>query len=258
MKNLKKISLEDEINREGKQIEDEIRADQELEDIKVSDDLESALFNKIQEYEFDKKVTTIVRKKKRRTYVLVGIAAVLIIMLGSVMTAVGSKSYGKLSSARDNGDESSDILNVEDMESQKTEDIDEISVYKEIKKSLGFFPVRIMEKPENMKLKEYEIDKEQNKVILFYAYEDEIIRYSMYMNNANSSFGQKEVDNLEKEYEIETSGQNIKISEYKVKNKEKKRYIAEFEYQDVQYQLMGIMGKTEFDNIIKNLFFKNA
>jgi len=258
MKNLKKISLEDEINREGKQIEDEIRADQELEDIKVSDDLESALFNKIQEYEFDKKVTTIVRKKKRRTYVLVGIAAVLIMMLGSVMTAVGSKSYGKLSSARDNGDESSDILNVEDMESQKTEDIDEISVYKEIKKSLGFFPVRIMEKPENMKLKEYEIDKEQNKVILFYAYEDEIIRYSMYMNNANSSFGQKEVDNLEKEYEIETSGQNIKISEYKVKNKEKKRYIAEFEYQDVQYQLMGIMGKTEFDNIIKNLFFKNA
>lgn len=258
MKNLKKISLEDEINREGKQIEDEIRADQELEDIKVSDDLESALFNKIQEYEFDKKVTTIVRKKKRRTYVLVGIAAVLIMMLGSVMTAVGSKSYGKLSSARDNGDESSDILNVEDMESQKTEDIDEISVYKEIKKSLGFFPVRIMEKPENMKLKEYEIDKEQNKVILFYAYEDEIIRYSMYMNNANSSFEQKEVDNLEKEYEIETSGQNIKISEYKVKNKEKKRYIAEFEYQDVQYQLMGIMGKTEFDNIIKNLFFKNA
>ena len=258
MKNLKKISLEDEINREGKQIEDEIRADQELEDIKVSDDLESALFNKIQEYEFDKKVTTIVRKKKRRTYVLVGIAAVLIMMLGSVMTAVGSKSYGKASRENHDGDENWSYLNVEDMETKKTEDLDELTIYKKIKKSLGFFPVRIMNKPEEMKLKEYEIDKEQNKVILFYAYEDEIIRYSMYMNNANSSFGQKEVDNLEKEYEIETSGQNIKISEYKVKNKEKKRYIAEFEYQDVQYQLMGIMGKTEFDNIIKNLFFKNA
>lgn len=258
MKNLKKISLEDEINREGKQIEDEIRADQELEDIKVSDDLESALFNKIQEYEFDKKVTTIVRKKKRRTYVLVGIAAVLIMMLGSVMTAVGSKSYGKASRENQDGDENWSYLNVEDMETKKTEDLDELTIYKKIKKSLGFFPVRIMNKPEEMKLKEYEIDKEQNKVILFYAYEDEIIRYSMYMNNANSSFGQKEVDNLEKEYEIETSGQNIKISEYKVKNKEKKRYIAEFEYQDVQYQLMGIMGKTEFDNIIKNLFFKNA
>ena len=124
MKNLKKISLEDEINREGKQIEDEIRADQELEDIKVSDDLESALFNKIQEYEFDKKVTTIVRKKKRRTYVLVGIAAVLIMMLGSVMTAVGSKSYGKLPWDAKNGDENATGIDVEDMESQETEDID--------------------------------------------------------------------------------------------------------------------------------------
>lgn len=255
MKNLKKISLEDEINREGKQIEDEIRADQELEDIKVSDDLESALFNKIQEYEFDKKVTTIVRKKKRRTYVLVGIAAVLIMMLGSVMTAVGSKSYGKLSSARDNGDESSDILNVEDMESQKTEDIDEISVYKEIKKSLGFFPVRIMEKPENMKLKEYFVDSEQNKVTLFYKYNSNIIKYSMYMNNTDSSSGQKEVDNLVDTYSIENGDQKIVVQEYEIADNNQKRYIAEFEYLGVHYQLKGCMDKKEMDEILKNLFF---
>lgn len=255
MKNLKKISLEDEINREGKQIEDEIRADQELEDIKVSDDLESALFNKIQEYEFDKKVTTIVRKKKRRTYVLVGIAAVLIMMLGSVMTAVGSKPYGKLSSARDNGDESSDILNVEDMESQKTEDIDEISVYKEIKKSLGFFPVRIMEKPENMKLKEYFVDSEQNKVTLFYKYNSNIIKYSMYMNNTDSSSGQKEVDNLVDTYSIENGDQKIVVQEYEIADNNQKRYIAEFEYLGVHYQLKGCMDKKEMDEILKNLFF---
>lgn len=255
MKNLKKISLEDEINREGKQIEDEIRADQELEDIKVSDDLESALFNKIQEYEFDKKVTTIVRKKKRRTYVLVGIAAVLIMMLGSVMTAVGSKSYGKLFSARDNGDESSDILNVEDMESQKTEDIDEISVYKEIKKSLGFFPVRIMEKPENMKLKEYFVDSEQNKVTLFYKYNSNIIKYSMYMNNTDSSSGQKEVDNLVDTYSIENGDQKIVVQEYEIADNNQKRYIAEFEYLGVHYQLKGCMDKKEMDEILKNLFF---
>ena len=38
------------------------------------------------------------------------------------------------------------------------------------------------------------------------------------------------------------------------KTKEK-RYIAEFEYKGVQYQLKGIMEKEEFDKIIKNLFF---
>lgn len=255
MKDLKKISLEDEINREGKQIEDEIRADKELEDIKVSDDLESALFNKIQEYEFDKKVTTIVRKKKRRTYVLVGIAAVMIMMLGSVMTAVGSKSYGKLSSTRDNGDENADILNVEDMESQKTEDIDEISVYKEIKKKMGFSPVRIMKKPDKMYLENYTIDEKQNKVILFYSYNGQIIKYSMYMNNADSSLGQKEVDDLINEYSIKNEEHEIKVAEYKITGSSEKRYIADFEYLDVHYQIKGIMKEDEIKEILKNLFF---
>lgn len=256
MKNLKKISLEDEINREGKQIEDEIQADQELEDIKVSDDLESALFNKIQEYEFDKKVTTIVRKKKRRTYVLVGIAAVLIMMLGSVMTAVGSKSYGKLPWDAKNGDENATGIDVEDMESKETEDIDEISVYKEIKKKMGFSPVRIMQKPDRMYLENYEIDENQNKAILFYSYNKQVIRYSMYMNNSESSFGQKEVDNLIDTYEIINMDQVITVDEYQIKNKNEKRFVAEFEYLDVQYQIMGAMDKEEINQILENLFFK--
>ena len=256
MKNLKKISLEDEINREGKQIEDEIRADQELEDIKVSDDLESALFNKIQEYEFDKKVTTIVRKKKRRTYVLVGIAAVLIMMLGSVMTAVVSKSYGKASREKQDGDENWEYLNVEDMETKKTEDLDELTVYKKIKKELGISPVRILNKPENMKLKEYVIDAEQNKAVLLYQYNDNIIKYSIYMNNKDSSLGQKSVDDLVDEYTIENNGQEIFVDEYKVDDKNQKRYIAEFEYLDVHYQIKGIIKKDEIDEILKNLFFQ--
>lgn len=256
MKNLKKISLEDEINREGKQIEDEIRADQELEDIKVSDDLESALFNKIQEYEFDKKVTTIVRKKKRRTYVLVGIAAVLIMMLGSVMTAVGSKSYGKLPWEKDDGDETFSYLDVEDMETKESEDIDEVSIYKEITKELGFSPVRIMGKPKEMVLENYSIDKEQNKVLFFYSYKGEIIRYSMYMNNTDSSSGQKELDDLIDTYKINNMDRLITVNEYKVKNKTLNRYIAEFDELDVHYQIIGIMDKKDFDQILENLFFK--
>lgn len=256
MKNLKKISLEDEINREGKQIEDEIRADQELEDIKVSDDLESALFNKIQEYEFDKKVATIVRKKKRRTYVLVGIAAVLIMMLGSVMTAVGSKSYGKLPWEKGDSDEIVSYVDVKDMESKETDDLNELEVYKKIKKRLGFSPVRIMEKPLEMYLENYTIDEEQEKCVLFYSYNGEVIRYSMYMNNSESSFGQKEVDNLIDTYEITNTDHIITVDEYQIKNKSERRFIAEYEYLDVQYQMMGIMDKEEFNQILENLFFK--
>ena len=44
------------------------------------------------------------------------------------------------------------------------------------------------------------------------------------------------------------------MKEYEVKNTKEKRYIAEFEYKDVQYQLKGIMEKDEFEKILKNLF----
>ena len=33
------------------------------------------------------------------------------------------------------------------------------------------------------------------------------------------------------------------------------RYMAEFEYMDAQYRLIGLMEKEEFDKIIKNLIF---
>ena len=47
----------------------------------------------------------------------------------------------------------------------------------------------------------------------------------------------------------------LSVKEYEVKNKKEKRYIAEFEYKDIQYQLKGIMEKDEFEKILKNLFF---
>ena len=42
----------------------------------------------------------------------------LILVCGSVMTSVGSKSYWKVLWERDNGDENSNIINVEDMETE--------------------------------------------------------------------------------------------------------------------------------------------
>ena len=80
------------------------------------------------------------------------------------------------------------------------------------------------------------------------------------MNNSDSSFGQKEVDNLLDTYEIKNDNHIITVDEYDVKNKNEKRYIAEFEYQDVHYQLKGIIKKQEIDDILKKLYFskKNA
>lgn len=255
MKNLKKLSLENEMKKEAEEIEKKVREDRSLDDIQVSDKMEKELFNKIQDYEYDKRHKKVVRKKKKSRLVIGALAAVLILVCGSVMTSVGSKSYWKVLWERVNVDGDSNLINVEDMETQKTEDIDEVGAYKEIAQVMGDSLVRLEYKPKGMRLKKYTVDQDQRRSVLLYQYGDQIIRYAMYTNSKDSSLGQKTVDQLLDEYEIENGNQQIKVEEYAVENTKEKRFIAEFEYKDVQYQLKGIMEKDEFEEILKNLYF---
>lgn len=255
MKRLKKLSLKHEIDREAENIEKEVKSRTDLEDLKVSEDMETSLFNKIQEYEYDKRYKTVHRRKKKR-YVVLALAAVLVLVFGSVMTGVGSKSYWKILWDRMIGEEELSYIDVEEMDSKDTEDLDEVQIYKLIREKLGILPVRFEYVPAGMILKEYELDYEQQRAVLIYEYSGQTIRYRMYMNDADSSFAQTELDEMISEYEIKASSNvTINVKEYDVENVKENRYVAEFEYQDAQYQLMGIIEKTEFDKILKNLFF---
>ena len=254
MKELKKLSLNEEVKREAEQIEKEVESRSDLDDIEVSDDMEASLFNKIQEYEYDKRLKKVHYRRKRR-YIIAALAAVIVLVCGSVMTGVGSKSYWKVIWNKITGDGPTSITDVEDMKSHETEDIDEMGVYRKINESFGVSVVRLGYKPKGMSLGRYTLDEEQRKAYIFYDYYGEVIRYSIYMNDSDSSFGQKDLDLLLDEYQIENNNQIIYIEEYKVEDSEINRYIAEFKYRDVQYQLMGVMEKEEFDEIIKNLIF---
>lgn len=254
MKELKKLSLKKEIDKEAEKIEEEVRNNKEIEDMKVSDDMETSLFNRIQEYEYDKRIKTVYRRKKKR-FVLVALAAVLVLVFGSMTTGVGSKPYWRVLWDRIVGDEKASVINIEDMDSQRTQDLDEMEVYKKINQTFGITAVRMIVKPQNMYLEKYTIDEEQRYAVLFYNYKDEMIKYSIYLNDSDSSFGQKETDELTDNYKIEEEGVIINVDEYSVARREDKRYVAEFEYRDVNYQLKGIMDKGEFDEILKNLDF---
>ena len=255
MKKLKKLSLENEMKKEAEQIEKKVREDRSLDDIKVSDEMEKELFNKIQDYEYDKRHKKVVRKKKKSKLVIGALAAVLILVCGSVMTSVGSKSYWKTLWNDSNGDEQNNGIDVENMESIETEDIDESAVYKEIAKVMGNYLVRLEYKPKGMMLKRYTVDWDQRRATLFYKYENEIIRYTMYMNSKDSSLGQKAIDKLLDEYIVMNGEKEINVKEYEIKGQKGKRYIAEFEDKGIQYQLKGVMEKEEFEKILKNLFF---
>lgn len=255
MKELKKISLKEEIDKEAIQIEKEVRDRKDLDDITVSEKMETSLFNKIQDYEYDRRSKTVHRKKKKR-YVVLALAAVLVLVFGSVMTSVGSKSYWKVLWERIAGDEKASIINVDNMESQTTEDVNEIQVYKEIGSELGISTVRWGYFPENTYLKEYEIDKEQEKATLIYNCNGQTVRYTMYMNDEDSSLGQIKTDQLTSEYQVETGeGISVSVKEYKKTDSDQNRYVAEFEFKDTQYQLMASINKDEFEKIIKNLIF---
>lgn len=255
MKKLKKLSLENEMKKEAEQIEKKVREDRSLDDITVSDEMEKELFNKIQDYEYDKRHKKVVRKKKKSKLVIGALAAVLILVCGSVMTSVGSKSYWKTLWNKETGDETLSYVDVENMETMESEDIDELEVDKKIAKVMGVSFVKMQYKPKGMVLKRYTIDKEQRMAVLFYQYGDETIRYYMYMNSKDSSFGEKSVDDLIDKYEITTNGHNISVKEYAIKDSEQKRYTADFENKDIQYQIKGKLKREELDEIIKNLFF---
>lgn len=256
MKELKKLSLKEEVDREAQDIEKEVESRDDLDDIKVSEDMETSLFNKIQEYEYDKRVKKAVHRSRKKRRLFLALAAVLILVCGSVITGTGSKSYWKVLWDRVASDEEMSVVNVENMDSQEAEDLEEVQVFNEIRKEIGISPVRLGYMPKRMGFIEYEIDEKQNRAILFYKYGDQIIQYSMYMNNNDSSYGRTELDRLLDEYHIEINSEIlIDVKEYSVTNRENSRYVAEFEYMDAQYQLMGVMEKEEFDKIIKNLIF---
>ena len=255
MKKLKKLSLENEMKKEAEQIEKKVREDRSLDDIKVSDEMEKELFNKIQDYEYDKRHKKVVRKKKKSKLVIGALAAVLVLVCGSVMTSVGSKSYWKMLWNDSNGDEQNNGIDVENMESIETADIDEMEVDKKITKVMGVSLVKMQYKPKDMVLKRYIIDEEQRMAILFYQYGEEVIKYYMYTNSTDSSFGEKTVDQLLDEYEFQNGKHSILVKQYEIKNSDEERYIAEFEYNDIHYQIKGSMEKEEFEKILENLFF---
>ncbi len=254
MKELKKLSLKEEIDKQAEKTEKEVRENKEIEDMKVSEDMETSLFSRIQEYEYDKRIKKVYRRKKKRM-IIVAFAAVLVLALGSMITGMGSKPYWRVLWDRVVGDEEASVINIEDMDSQKTENIDEIDIYKEIRKKLGISAVRIREKPQDMYLESYIIDEEQRYAVLFYRYNNEIVKYSIYLNDSDSSFGQRETDRLIDEYKIQSDELSINVDEYSSGEKDKKRYVAEFEYRDVNYQFKGVMEKTVFNKIIENLDF---
>lgn len=196
----------------------------------------------------------VVYRRKKKKYFLVSLAAVLIIVLGVSVNSVGSKSYWKNVWQAVRGEPINGI-DVEDMEKQNTEDVDEVAAYKEIEDKIHIEPVRLMYKPAKMKLEDYIVDEEMLTAQLLYKNKNEVFKYVLYVNSADSSWGEKEEDEKLNEYIVSVNGIEINVEEFRVSNTLENRQAANFEYHGIHYQLKGVMEKSEFEKILKSLYF---
>lgn len=264
MEKTRKLSIKDESEQEVRQIEKELDDHPELDNIQVTKEMDDALFAKIREleekeYRKEEQENRISepekryrRKRTKHWYLVLAAVLVLVFAFGSV--SVGSKSYWKELLDVIVGDESVKVINVEDMDKQSTEDVDEVNAYNEIGDKLGGMIVKIVYKPQQMKLVEYTINQELKQAKMFYKYKDEAIRYTIYANNEDSSIGAKEEDKIVEQYAVDSEKVKINVDVYELPE-QKDRYVASFEHKGIHYELKGTMERQEFDEILKNLYF---
>ena len=198
--------------------------------------------------------STRIRMPRKKKFVI-ALAAVMVLVLGTSMTSVGSKSYLKELLDGLLGNEKSQTINVKDMDKKETEDGEELTAYREIRENLGILPVRFGYMPQKMIFSESNIDIDQGRAFVFYEYNDQLIRYSIYQNDSDSSLGQKEEDVLKDTFKVENSKQKIEVKEYEVEDYKESRYIVDFIYKDVHYQLKGVMSKDDIVKILENLIY---
>lgn len=261
MKKLRKLSLKEELEKEAAEIEKELAGDPELDNLEVSKELDDAIYAEIQRYEKEQEENKIKEfplrtyKKKKRAKLIVALVAILVLVMGMSVSSVGSKSYMKELIEKFTGKSQMDVMNVKDMDSQDTDEWEENIAYQKVDEMMKVNCVRLLDGPKEMHFTFYNINEDIQQADLLYEYKGETIRYEIYLNQADSSRGVTREDSEVNIYEIEVDGNKVEIEERKIEKIGEKSLIAEFEYKGVYYQLKGIMKKSEFNKIIKNLKF---
>lgn len=192
------------------------------------------------------------RKKGWRLYV--GLAAVLVLVMAVGLTsiggperivrfmkqAVGEREVEKINSSEDN------LTIVEH---------DEEVAYEEINKAFGIMPVKVILKPEGMTFDRMELDVKLQIAEVIYQYKHSTVIYFINASYKNSSWGVDVEDKLIDSYTKKIEECEVKVKVYEVLSSKESRCSASFQYNGLEYFLVGTMSVDEFDIIINNLFF---
>ena len=283
---LKEI-LKDQLNKEAKQIEEEVGLNDNEEipnELKIR--MKNALDQKIREREMrsedmkrtdayaklseedqealrlgremlknqseEKKIYTI-RRKKRNIRRIVALAAVLILVMAVGMTSIGGPERMLQFVKSSVGGRQVSKVNSSD-KNKIIEEEDEEKAYDKIGEEFGIEPVRIIWRLKGMEFIKMELDTDIQVAELDYIRDREKMEFIISASYGKVSLGADNEDEIIDHYYIKENVP-IEVTEYKTPETETNRYKAEFKYNNLYYCLTGTMTKEEMENILKNLYF---
>lgn len=284
---LKEI-LKDQLNREAKQIEEEVGLNDNEEipnELKIR--MKNVLDQKIREREKrsedmkrtdayaklseedqealrlgremlknqsgEKKIYTM-RRKKRNIRRIVALAAVLILVMAVGMTSIGGPERMLQFMKSSVGGRKVSQVDSSD-ENKIIEEEDEEKAYEKIGEEFGIQPVRIVWRPNGMKFQRMELDTDIQLVELDYLYKGENTEFVISASYGEASLGADNEDEITDHFYKQEKESQIEVTEYKTPETGTNRYKAEFKYKNLYYCLTGTMTKEEMENILKNLYF---
>lgn len=283
---LKEI-LKDQLNREAKQIEEEVGLDDNEEipnELKIR--MKNALDQKIREREkrsedmkrtdayaklseedqealrlgremlknqSEEKIIYTMHRKKRNIRRIVALAAVLILVMAVGMTSIGGPERMLQFVKSSVGGRQVSKVNSSD-KNKIIEEEDEEKAYDKIGEEFGIEPVRIIWRLKGMEFIKMELDTDIQVAELDYIRDREKMEFIISASYGKVSLGADNEDEIIDHYYIKENVP-IEVTEYKTPETETNRYKAEFKYNNLYYCLTGTMTKEEMENILKNLYF---
>lgn len=273
--------LNEQLQREAEEIEKELEEHPELADLSPDDSVKDRLYAQIEEYETQKALSKLsekdrealrlgrmlqkereedetrrtVRKRRMGWRRIAALAAVMVFVLGLGITSVGGpKRVMEVMQQMVGGREVTKI-NSDDDKVVSSEGLAEEDAYQEIKDKLGIDPVRIASNSADLEFVGAETDPVLQTANVLYKKQDTVISYIINLSYADGSFGSDIEDQLIDTYPYKTDRFTVEVKEYLISETNETEFSAEFDYQEVYYQLTGIMEKTELEEILKNLHF---
>ena len=277
--------MEEQMQKEAEQIEKELKKNPEIARLSPGDGAKERLYEKIEEYERQQAVRRLspedqealrlgrqIQQEKAREEEskaasrpgsvrkrffkrLAGVAAVVVIVAAVGITGVGGPDRVMEVLQQMVGNREVTTVSSDDRDIIEFDRVEEEEAYQEIKDEFGIDAVRIVKLLPEMEFLDMQIDQDLQVANLFYDNDGEIISYIISCSQDESVWGMDVEDTFIREYKYPLELVQASIQEYEVEQTGEKKYSAIFDYQDVHYQLTGIMKQQEVEEILNNLHF---